>query len=578
MQFDVAIIGGGPGGSTCGSFLKKYQPDLKVLILEREVFPREHVGESQLPIIGSILNEIGAWDKVEAANFPIKIGGTYKWGNSDDLWDFNFVPDGDFHTVNRPATYAGQRIQTAFQVDRSVYDEILLNHAAEFGCEVRQGTGVTKALFEGDKVTQLDLSDGTSVTARHYVDATGHLGFLRRAAGVGITEPSSLRNVAAWDYWQDAQWAVSLGIGGTRIQVMSVGYGWIWFIPISPTRTSIGFVCPADYYKKSGLPFEELYLKALQDEPRIRGLIADAKREENFKTTKDWSFVAERMTGENWILVGEAAGFADPILSAGLSLTHMSAKEAAFTILELDRGGDAAWLKEAYTGTNTRKILQHIKFADYWYSANSHFSDLKEYTREIARDAGLELDADQAFQWLGTGGFVEEDMQVAGFGTLAIATLHQVASRLSVKGPSSIIDGYNGFELCLDEAEDVWTARYDKGGVVKLPALKRNGKFLPLVGMFAMLIDGLKTTQRIDHAALWISKFVARNGGKYDMTMHVDLIQCLEAMTRDSWLKPLHLPEGAPIAVDFISGAQYIGDNNDPEVPTKNADKAGTLR
>jgi len=76
---DVAIIGGGPAGSTCASLLLKYKPSLRVVIVEREVFPRDHVGESQLPAIGKVLNEMGVWDKVERANFPVKIGATYRW-------------------------------------------------------------------------------------------------------------------------------------------------------------------------------------------------------------------------------------------------------------------------------------------------------------------------------------------------------------------------------------------------------------------------------------------------------------------------------------------------------------------
>jgi N-acetyl-anhydromuramyl-L-alanine amidase AmpD len=82
---DVIFIGGGPAGSTGSCLLKKYKPDMDVLVLEREKFPREHVGESQLPPISAILDEMGCWDKVEAADFPIKIGATYRWGNTTDL-------------------------------------------------------------------------------------------------------------------------------------------------------------------------------------------------------------------------------------------------------------------------------------------------------------------------------------------------------------------------------------------------------------------------------------------------------------------------------------------------------------
>jgi flavin-dependent dehydrogenase len=172
MEFDVAIIGGGPSGSTAGTLLKKYNPDLKVGILERETFPRDHVGESQLPPIMRILHEMGVWDKVEAANFPVKVGATYRWGKSPELWDLEFIPAEKYENKPRPAKFEGQRQLTAFQVDRSIYDEILLDHAAEMGCDVHEATKVTEVQRDGDRVTGLVLASGETVTARHYIDAS----------------------------------------------------------------------------------------------------------------------------------------------------------------------------------------------------------------------------------------------------------------------------------------------------------------------------------------------------------------------------------------------------------------------
>ena len=134
-DFDVAIIGGGPAGSTCSTLLKKYNPSLKVLVVERERFPREHIGESQLPPITPVLEEMGVWDKVEAANFPIKIGATYRWGSSPDLWDFEFIPAKYFVSQERPSKLTAQRRMLAFQVERAIYDKILLDHARECGVD-----------------------------------------------------------------------------------------------------------------------------------------------------------------------------------------------------------------------------------------------------------------------------------------------------------------------------------------------------------------------------------------------------------------------------------------------------------
>ena len=88
VDADVIVIGGGPGGSTAATLIRKYAPELSVLVLEREKFPRDHIGESQLPGVCFVLHEMGVWDDVERAGFPIKIGATFKWGNTDDLWDF----------------------------------------------------------------------------------------------------------------------------------------------------------------------------------------------------------------------------------------------------------------------------------------------------------------------------------------------------------------------------------------------------------------------------------------------------------------------------------------------------------
>lgn len=545
-EYDVAIVGGGPGGSTCACVLKTYAPDLKVAIFERERFPRDHVGESQLPGIGAILREIGAWDKVEAANFPIKIGATYRWGISDDLWDFHFVPEGKFTETLRPGHFQGQRERTAWQVDRSIYDKILLDHARELGCEVFEQTAVESIPSSDGIVDQLVLSGGQDVRARYYVDASGHPGILRRALGVEVEYPSNLKNVAFWDYWQNAEWAVSVGTG-TRVQVMSIGYGWLWFIPITETRTSCGLVCPAGYLKQSGLKPEELYRQAISDEPRVKRLLANATCENRFAATKDWSFIAKKLTGPNWFLIGEAAGFADPILSAGMSLTHASAREAAYTILELDRGRyQPQQLKDMYEMVNQRKIARHIKFADYWYTANAHFTELKDFTRVIANEAGLDLTAEEAFQWLGTGGFLEDDTGRPGFAFFSLGTVKRVAGKLSHGRVAFSINGYNGFLLKLRGVELFNTPYYDKGEVILLDAVRLDGKVLPLSGLYGLLVKALKSSARFVDILAYIKKTVTENGGSYTPELYSGVLSTLEAMARDGWIKPVHLSDGSP--------------------------------
>src|SRR5690606_10440580 len=101
---------------------------------------------------------------------------------------------------------------------------------------------------EGDRITGLKLAGGERVEADWYVDASGAVGMLRRTMGVETQAPKELRNIAVYSYWDNVEWAIEIGVGGTRIQVRSLPYGWIWFIPLSPTKASVGLVCPSEYY------------------------------------------------------------------------------------------------------------------------------------------------------------------------------------------------------------------------------------------------------------------------------------------------------------------------------------------
>ncbi|WP_165777121.1 NAD(P)/FAD-dependent oxidoreductase [Paremcibacter congregatus] len=537
-SYDVLIIGGGPAGSTAASLLKKYNPGLRVLVLERETFPREHVGESQLPPISKILDEMGCWDKVEAANFPIKVGATYRWGTSDDLWDFEFLPLDTFKDEARPAKYEGQRVQTAFQVDRAIYDTILLDHAAELGAEVRQNTKVAKIHKDGDRVTGVELSDGSRIEAKYYLDASGNSGILRRAMGIATEAPTKLRNVAMWDYWDNAEWSVSIGTGGTRVLVLSIDVGWIWFIPLGPTRTSIGFICPADHYKKMEMTTEELYLSALEKQPLVKELTAKATRDGKVQATKDWSFLADRLVGENWFLIGESCGFADPILAAGMTLAHGGAREAAYTILELERGElDGEALKSHYCETQRTRITQHIRFADFWYSANKQFTDLQEYTTEIAKDAGLRLDPQQAFQWLGTGGFTGDVAGQAGLGGLDLGGVKQITGMFTDGTVGWSLSKYNKFKLNLKRAREDVVFSYKDGRIETQKCWKRGQKTLLDSGLYALLIQVLQQHQDIATIAQALMQYLTKTKAAATPELGLQLaLQSLEVMLLEGWV------------------------------------------
>ncbi len=553
-DFDVAIVGGGPAGATVGTLLRKYAPHLRVVILEKERFPREHVGESQLPLISTILDEMGVWNQVEAADFPIKLGATYTWGRDPTPWDFNFIPPEKFEITPRPAKFEGQRRYTAFQVDRAVYDDILLRHAAGMGCQVRQNTLVRDVKRTGDRIDGLTLADGSTVTARYYIDASGNVGLIRRAMGVGIDSNERLRNVSFWDYWENAEWAETIGIGGTRVQVRSLPYGWIWFIPLGPTRTSIGLVCHGEHYKSMGLTPEQLYRRALADETFIAGLIANATPEGRVRTTKDWSYVADRLYGENWFLVGEAAGFADPILAAGLTLAHAGARDAAYTILELDRGEHPRqWLLDRFNEKNRESVEHHIKFAIYWYSANGLQTDLNDFCKNLAASAGLRLNARDAFRWISQGAFTTELLGNPSIGFFDLTSIHDLANRFAENGRRHewLIHGHSVFQLNVHGATQGYVGDLKNGRIHRVPCLFKGKNKLPLHEFFGLAVDVLRQTSDAERfmqlAMNAVSMIFPPEHARFAMSR---VVEALEAMALDGWVICRHDRKRPPLLME----------------------------
>jgi len=537
-NFHVAIIGGGPGGSTLASLLRKYDPSIRVAVFEREQFPREHVGESLLPRACNVMDEVGVWDKIEAADFPIKVGATYKWGKTPELWDFLFTNEEEVAKLPRPGKYEGCRRSTTFQVDRSKFDEILLDHASELGAQIFEQTPVRSIQKDGDFVEALVLENGDRVIAECYVDASGHSGFLRRSMGVGIEYPTSLQNIAVWDYWQNAEWAVRIGVGGTRVQVFSVPFGWVWFIPLGPTRTSIGLVTSAEYYKKSGKKPAELYRQALAIEPLLVDLVKEATCENKLSTTSDWSFLSERMFGENWFLVGESAGFADPILAAGLTITMLGARELAYTILATRRRQHPkAWLCAEYDRRQRAAVLNHVRFAQYWYTANTQFDEMKEFTAVLAKDAGLSLDPEKAWAWLAQGGFIGED-GVVGMGECDLGQMKGITTSFGDQLGASTLDTSNEFELNLNGATLEKRARYAGGQIFDVPTYVRGDRRLPLVERFSFWVSVLQQTNHWPGMLKSIHEATDHlKQDKYRFWGAVrDLVDSLEAMVGDGWV------------------------------------------
>ncbi len=326
--FDVAVIGGGPGGSSTATALAR--SGRSVLLLERDRFPRFHIGESQLPWINGVLEVLGARDAVAKAGF------VEKWGAS--FWEIDGRPAAYVDFTAAVETPAPQ----TFQVPRARFDELLLRHAERSGVVVREGHRAVDAAFDGGGVTlRYAGPDGLEQTARvaAVVDASGRAGFLARKIGRYETD-AMLQHVAVHAQYEGIPRAEGRAAGDIRVLTRQ-DVGWIWLIPLSETVTSVGAVVPQGLHRReSKATAEEGLDHYLRNTPAAPDLLREARRVSPARFDADYSYLATKMAGDRWVAVGDAGSFLDPIFSTGVLLAMQGGLEAAEAIEAGLRAGD----------------------------------------------------------------------------------------------------------------------------------------------------------------------------------------------------------------------------------------------
>ena len=317
-DFDFAVAGGGPAGSSAGISLALQGHS--VVLFERETFPRFHIGESLLSTANDAFAALGVTKQMEAASFPAKWGArlfTHD-GQSGRYVDFTCVRE-----VTRPQTY---------QVCRGEFDRILLERAREVGVDVREACNVITCEFAPDAAI-LDVAsrgDGATgrVRVRALVDATGRGGLLARKFNLRTEEPR-LANIAIYSHYTNVPRLKGPRPDDIRL-VARNDAGWFWLIPISKELTSVGVVLPKALYRRlgNGSPEETLH-STIADTPIVDELMREARREWPVRVEKDFSYSASAYAGDRWILAGDAGSFLDPVFSTGVSIAMESGIEAA---------------------------------------------------------------------------------------------------------------------------------------------------------------------------------------------------------------------------------------------------------
>jgi halogenation protein CepH len=356
-QVDVVIVGGGPGGATTAALLA--QRGYQVLVLERVKFPRYHIGESLVPGILPVLDELGLRDEVERFGFVKKNGITLAWGAEREPWTVRFGEAGP--------------IDHAWEVTRADFDTLLLQHARRTGATVIEQARVTDYRFEDGRCVGVTYShpnedEQREVVARHVVDATGQAHMLARKQGL-IEWEESLKNVAVWTYFQGG--LRYEGVDAGNILVENTPDGWLWVIPLHDGTQSVGWVAPVANVRERDTALGELLLRRIESSTETKRLLAPARRVSGFHTTRDWSYKCSRFHGPGFTLVGDAAGFVDPLFSTGVFLAMNGARLAVQAIDDLLRSpGREAEYQAGYERSYREFLDTVLSFVKYFYDAS----------------------------------------------------------------------------------------------------------------------------------------------------------------------------------------------------------------
>jgi flavin-dependent dehydrogenase len=314
--WDVLIIGGGPAGALAGLMLAR--KGRRALILEKTKFPRFHVGESFLPATLDLIRDLGLEAELRKLPLMNKYGAEFAMGYGGQILDINFA-DG----------YCDGK--ETFNIERSIFDEMLLREAGRAGAEVRENTGVKQILKMTDGDVRVLTETGDEIRAKYIFDASGQGTVVPRHLGTKRpVEDPKLQKVAYVNHFDDVYRQEGRNAGNPLIAMMEEG--WFWVIPLNEKRTSVGMVLDADVARRLGkehnLTPDRMLRWGIDKCPLMRERMANAKGPDTNNVVADFSYYCRPFAGEGYFLVGDSAAFLDPIFSTGIFVAGNAAMSA----------------------------------------------------------------------------------------------------------------------------------------------------------------------------------------------------------------------------------------------------------